>query len=243
MKIQLFLAISCFYASAPAFATTSGSGPSYDTLVSVGRTYCDRGESEKAHSPLNQAIKREPARPEAYVVLGFVYAVKGDYPASITAYEKARSRGTTERRLFVELATLYDVEKKYPQAVAVYRDYLAKNPADWDLRHELGLTLILSERFPEAITELKAVHKKFPKKIVPKRDLAYAYARSGEHPLARPLLEQAFPTTMPLKVLVDFVQTYSDPKAALHFFNRYAALPLDPAHERIKAHLQKLAAP
>jgi len=239
MKIQLLIALSCFYAPTEVMARTLD----YDSLVKVSRSYCESGKADKALGALDRAIKRAPNRPDAYVVQGFAFALKKEFTESIAAYEKGRALGSTDRRLFVELATLYDAQEQYKKATGVHRAWLTIQPNDQEVRHELGLTLILAGDLPNAIIELKNVVKALPKKGEPKRDLAYAYASGGHHELAFPLVEQAFPTSMPLPVLMDFIQTYSDPDLALGFFNRFARRPFDPAHQRIEAHLKKLTAP
>ena len=71
----------------------------------------------------------------------------------------------------------------------------------------------------------------------------YAFARAGHHDKAAPHLQALFPKSMQFELLLEFVQTYSSPKEAPVFFDRYAREPLDKRHQKIRDHLQGLAQP
>jgi tetratricopeptide (TPR) repeat protein len=216
---------------------------SYESLVKIARTYCDAGKADKALKPLKQAIAQSPKRPEAYGVLGYAHAMQRQLTQSAEAYENARQRGSRERRVFMELSSVYDVQKKYSEAIGVYRDFLKHFPKDHEMRHELGLSLILTDQVPEAIAELTTVVTQAPTQAAPRRDLAYAFARAGHHDKAAPHLQKLFPKSMEFGLLLEFVQTYSSPKEALIFFDRYAQKPLDERHQKIRAHLLGLTRP
>jgi len=216
---------------------------SYESLVKIGRTYCEAGKADKALKPLKQAIAQSPERPEAYGALGYAYAMQRNLVESAKAYESARQRGSRARRVFMELSSVYDVQKKYDKAIGVYRDFLKHFPKDYEMRHELGLSLILTDQLSEAIGELTTVVNQNPTEAAPRRDLAYAFARAGHHDKAAPHLQKLFPKSMEFGLLMEFVQTYSSPKKALAFFDRYAKKPLDERHQKIRAHLKGLTKP
>jgi len=224
----------------PSNATpTAAKAPvrSYESLVKIGRTYCDSGKAAKALKPLKQAIAQAPQRPEAYVVLGYSFAAQKKLNESTAAYEKARILGSKERRLFQELSSVYDVQEKYAAAIGIYRAWLKISPTDSEMRHDLSLSLLLAGQIPEAIELLQKVIAESDKPSQAQADLAYAYARSGQHAKAIVLLHKLYPKGLPYGLLIEFIQTYESPKQALDFFNRFAVKPLDKNHHKIRSHL------
>ena len=229
----------------PSNAPSSSASPaqskapkhSYDSLVEIGRTYCDSGKAANALKPLKRAIAQHPNRPEAYVVLGYSFAAQKQLAQSTQAYEKARFLGSKERRLFQELSSVYDVQEKYTDAIAVYRAWLKITPEDTEMQHELSLSLLLTGQTAEAIQLLKKVIAVVQKPNQARGDLAYAYARSGQHTKAVPLLKGLYPNGLSYSLLIEFVQTFENPEAALAFFDQFAVHPLDKNHKKIRAHL------
>lgn len=213
---------------------------SYESLVKIARLYCDSGKPKKAIKPLNQAIEMQPQRPDAYGVLGYSLAMQKKLKQSAQAYEKARSLGSQQRRLFQELSSVYDVQKEYQKAAKVYRDWIELNPDDTEMKHELSLSLLLINEFQESILLLQEITAKEDASQQARVDLAYAYARSGDHARALPLVRKLFVRGLPYGLLVEFLQTYEKPKSALIFFDEFARKPLDQKLQKLRKHLVKL---
>ena len=227
--------------SSPSSAQAKAPKRSYESLIKIGRAYCDAGKPQKAEKPLAQAIAQEPARPEAHGVLGYALAMQNNLKQSAAAYERARALGADERKIFQELSSVYDVQKEYNKAIQVYRDWLDSHPSDTEMKHELSLTLLLTDQLSEAIQLLTEVVEQSEMPSQAKTDLAYAYARSGQHDEAKSILTALFPKGLPYNLLIEFVQTFEKPKVALRFFDRFSIKPLDTKHQKIRTHLVGLA--
>ena len=99
--------------------------PTSDLMVLAARTYASTGDWSKAEEYLNKAVDLDPARLEAYLLLGQLYVSQHRTPAAIDEYQKVIERTPNSVPAHTILGMLYESQRQMPQAEKAYQKALS----------------------------------------------------------------------------------------------------------------------
>jgi len=98
------LAIMVFVAGCAVREQVTVEEVPYEKRLSMAEDYHEAGDVENAAAILNEAVAREPDRPEAYSMLGDIYYGSEDLEGAAREYRRAVERGNSNPTVFNNLA-------------------------------------------------------------------------------------------------------------------------------------------
>lgn len=102
------------------------------------------GHLDKAISNLDQAIKLDPSRIEAYLEMGQTYQERREIPKAIETYHRAISMVEKDPRPYVQAAAAYKESRDYRNAEYMLRQAAQFSPTDQSIRRQLAALVALN---------------------------------------------------------------------------------------------------
>jgi tetratricopeptide (TPR) repeat protein len=161
-------------------ASSSQSSPQVPTSSTPGsgsplheaQTLLQQGQFEQAKAILDEEVRRDPAKADAYDLLGIVYTSEKDFVHAHEAFDQALKIAPNSKTTHNNLGNLYVAEGKFDLAEKEFAGVLKAAPADRDANYNLGLLLMAKGNPLAAIQHFQSVR---PQSVETKLNLIRAY--------------------------------------------------------------------
>ncbi|HUL72425.1 MAG TPA: tetratricopeptide repeat protein [Vicinamibacterales bacterium] len=166
--------------------------PTSDNLILAARTYAAAGDLTKAEDALRKAVDADPARLEAYVLLGQLYATQRKLPAAIDEFRKVVERTPNSISANTLLGMLYDAQQQTAEAEKQYQKVLTLNPRAPVAANNLAWIYVASNRnLDEALQLAQTALQGLPDEPHVTDTLGWIYYRKDMAQQAVPYLESS----------------------------------------------------
>ncbi|HKV98477.1 MAG TPA: tetratricopeptide repeat protein [Vicinamibacterales bacterium] len=166
--------------------------PTSDGLILAARTYAAAGDLDKAEDALNKAVESDPARLEAYALLGQLYAMQRKIPAAIEQFKKVIERTPNSVGANTMLGMLYEAQQQTPEAEKQYVKVLSLNPRAAVAANNLAWLYVASNRnLDEALQLAQTALQSLPGEPHVTDTLGWIYYRKDLPAQAVPYLESS----------------------------------------------------
>jgi tetratricopeptide (TPR) repeat protein len=164
--------------------------PTSDLMVLAARTYAATGDAAKAEDYLNKAVDLDPARLEAYILLGQLYVSQHRTPAAIEQYEKVVQRTPNSVPGHTILGMLYESQRQMPEAEKAYQKALSVDSHAPVAANNLAWIYVASNRnLDEALQLAQTALQQLPDEPHVNDTLGWIYYRKDMAGRAVPYLE------------------------------------------------------
>jgi tetratricopeptide (TPR) repeat protein len=136
-----------------------------------------QGRFADAAEILQDQIKQNPSRIDAYNLLGIAYAGEKDYGRATDAFQQALKLAPKSIKTHNNLGNLYVSQQKFDLAEKEFRQVLTVAPANRDANYNLGLLLLVKGSPSAAIQYFQQVH---PLTVEARFNLVRAYLQAGK---------------------------------------------------------------
>ena len=149
--------------------------------VSLGKTYLEKGEIDKAVSAFTNAIELNDKDARIYLLRGNAYADKKNYEQAIDDYSKAIELNPEYAEAYNNRGYLYHIKHEYKKAIYDYSKVIEIDPENIQAHLFRGDAYSREKHYDKAISDYsKAIE------IAPDFSLAYtkrgdAYYRTGQY--------------------------------------------------------------
>jgi tetratricopeptide (TPR) repeat protein len=191
-------AVVLSFAAAPAAAQPSGRGGEDDSaaFVDEGRAALRKRDYHAAARALDEALRLNPRRLEAYVLRTAVYSAAGDHAAGVALMERAAALAPDDTDVLTALGTQLVLAGRAADGVPLLQRVVTREPARYDAQLVLGEHWHATGAWPEAITALEAYLAARPRELAGEDadhqvELADSYLRSRQPRRALALFETA----------------------------------------------------
>ena len=140
-----------------------------------------QGNFDQARQELQEQLKLNPSRIEAWNLLGIAYGGLKDYPHAVESLKQALRLSPSSAKTHTNLGNLYVTFNQLELGEKEFRRALTLSPGDRDANYNLGLLLIAKAAPAAAIPYLERVH---PPSLESRLNLIRAYLRAGRRALA-----------------------------------------------------------
>lgn len=177
--------------------------PTYDNLIALSAAYINNKTPHKAMSILQEAIKNEPQKPDAFNNLGVCYTMMGDYDngiknsqiavdlnnaidlyrnnlawakaekAKLVAFEKTPDSLKTVTQ-YIDHGLNYYNNQNYAVAIDIWKQGLGRFPTDHFLLNNVGSGLMMLDRPDQALAYFQKAVKVMPQDQLTKNNLEWA---------------------------------------------------------------------
>jgi tetratricopeptide (TPR) repeat protein len=143
--------------AAPAHAQRPGQGEDDSAaFVDEGRAALRKRDYARAGKALDEAIRINPRRLEAYVLRAAVYSAKQQHAAGVALMRKARALAPDDVEVMTALGTQLVLAGEPGEGVPLLRDVVAREPGRYDAHLVLGGHLHATGLWAEAVTAFEA---------------------------------------------------------------------------------------
>jgi len=164
--------------------------PTSDLMVLAARTYAATGDLAKAEEYLNKAVDLDPARLEAYMLLGQLYVAQHRTPAAIDQYQKIVQRTPNSVPAHTILGMLYESQRQLPEAEKAYQKALSVDSHAAVAANNLAWMYVSSNRnLDEALQLAQIALQQLPDEPHVNDTLGWIYYRKDMAGRAVPYLE------------------------------------------------------
>ena len=143
------------------------------------------GHFEEARKILEEQIKTNPSRVDAYNLLGIVYTNEKQFDHALTAFQQALKLAPNSTKTHNNIGDLYVAEQKLDLAEKEFTEVLSLAPANRDANYNLGLLELANGAPVKAIQHFQHVH---PATVEARLNLVRAYFQAKQ---AREALQTA----------------------------------------------------
>ena len=166
--------------------------PTSDLMVLAARTYASTGDLVKAEDCLHKAVDLDPARLEAYVLLGQLYISQHRLPAAIDEYQKVIVRTPNSVPAHTMLGMLYEAQRQLPEAEKSYQKALSVDSHAAVAANNLAWMYVSSNRnLDEALQLAQVALQALPDEPHVNDTLGWIYYRKDMAGRAVPYLESS----------------------------------------------------
>lgn len=170
-----------------ALKTGAGNGA---LQLLAGRTYAASGNMERAEQALRAAIELEPARLQAYNLLGLLYVSQKRLTEASENFQQIVSRNPSSVSAGTMLGMLHDTRGQVADAEKEYRRVLALDPQAAVAANNLAWIYVASNRNVSEASELaKTALRRLPDEPNVNDTLGWIYYRQGQFDMAIKHLE------------------------------------------------------
>jgi len=145
--------------------------------------------SESEHE-FRRALALNPNYADGHRALSVFLDVTGRHEEAIDEAKRARRLDPLSLRAALNLGLAYQGAGQYDLAIEEFRRSIQKDPNLADPHVDLGNGYVEKQMYAEGIDELRSATKLSHRQPLILSQLAYAYARSGQAPEARAILEE-----------------------------------------------------
>jgi tetratricopeptide (TPR) repeat protein len=150
------------------------------------------GKPDQAVSLLQDFIKKQSDRPDAYVALAQLYAETKRESDAVRVLQDAQSKFPADTTIPFQLGAVLDKQKKFADAESAFRQVLSKDPDNAQALNYLGYMLAdRGERLDESVGLLKKALEVEPDNGSYLDSLGWAYYKADKLDLAVTNLERA----------------------------------------------------
>jgi tetratricopeptide (TPR) repeat protein len=191
------IAVAIAVAAPVARAQPSGRGEDDSAgFVEEGRRALKKRDYKKAATALDEALRINPRRLEAYVLRTAVYSAQGDHAAGVTLMKRARELAPDDVDVQTALGTQLVLAGEVKDGVPLLEQVVAKVPRRYDAQLVLGEHWHATGRWPDAIAAFEAYFASRPDDLAgedPEHqiDLADSYLRYRQPAEALALFQKA----------------------------------------------------
>jgi tetratricopeptide (TPR) repeat protein len=172
-----------------ALSSVSPTGALY---ILAAQTYSVVGDAAKAEESLLKAIEIEPARLQAYSMLGLMYARQNRLPEAAAHFQQVITRNPSSVSAGTMLGMLHEARGQLGDAEKEYRRVLSLDPQSPIAANNLAWIYIASNRNVREATELaKTALRSLPDEPNVNDTLGWIYYKQGQFSLAVQHLEAA----------------------------------------------------
>jgi cellulose synthase operon protein C len=166
--------------------------PTGNFLVMSAQTYAASGNLARAEELLKQAIDLEPARLQAYGMLGGLYARQNRLDDAKDQFRKVIERNPQSVPAYTMLGMLSEAQKKTPEAEEHYKKVLAIDPRAPVAANNLAWIYASSDRhLDEALQLAQTAHQMVPDEPHINDTLGWVYVKKNMGSLAIQHLERS----------------------------------------------------
>ena len=162
----------------------------YQTYISRGNFYADKGQHDKAIEEYKNAIDLNPSDPIAYYMRGITYCKKGQYGKGIEDYNRAidlKPDKAIAYQIYVSRGEFYGNKGQHERAVEDLRKAIALNPENpraytklWRVHYNYGNVSKRKGQYDKAIEEYSAAIGLTPNNPHPYTGRGYIYILKGD---------------------------------------------------------------
>jgi predicted Zn-dependent protease len=141
----------------------------------------DSGKPQDAVAVLAGVLKRDPRNEQALIEMAMVQLIDLKQPGEALPFlQRAIDVNPRNPVVLSELVSLYEDQSKVDEGVGFLGDLYTKNPSSPELAHGMGQLLATAGRDGDAVPYLERAAQSPDYQVRAYRDLADAYARSGD---------------------------------------------------------------
>lgn len=164
-------------------------GESAQISVVLGLAQAEQGDFTAAVPLLERARRLDPAVPEAATALGVIHLRQGRLDESERAFRDAIAADPADAKAHQMLATVLELTNRPQEAIVALQRALRERPDFTDAKYLLGKVLLTQGAVSDAIVQLDAAARLAPEDAKIHYQLAQAYQRNGQAPLAEQQFE------------------------------------------------------
>ena len=132
------------------------SGPLYEPMLHLwAQTLLFLGLDDRALGVFRQVVQRNPARTEAWSVLGFLHAKRGELSEAIPAFDRALALSPDDAALCFNAAFAVQRAGDHARAIELMQRAIALDAKLDRAWYGLGLSLAHDGRLEEAVTSFR----------------------------------------------------------------------------------------
>jgi tetratricopeptide (TPR) repeat protein len=151
----------------------------FDALNGVFNLYAARGEFDKAHARVDQALAQKPNSPELHFLKGQIYGRQQDARGAEGEMRRALELDANFTPAFNALVALYINTNDPERALVALNDWATKRPEDATPYVLVGMVKDKQEKYAEANDAYKKALTLRPDDIFSANNLAWNYAEHG----------------------------------------------------------------
>jgi tetratricopeptide (TPR) repeat protein len=141
----------------------------------------DAGNPTEALAVLEDVLKRDPKNEQALVEMAMIQLLDLKQPdVALQTMQRVLDVNPSNQVVLSELVSLYEDQGKVEEGLGFLTDVYQRSPQSTDVAYGIGQLLTLSGRDAEAITFYEKAASGEGNEVRATRDLAEAYARSGD---------------------------------------------------------------
>jgi len=152
---------------------------SYDTYLTIALNEYQLKRLSGMESYLNQAIKKDPSRHEAYGYLAKIQYDQFQLYKALENYKKAISLAEDKKVYRVNLANCYSHMDKYKKALKVFKQAVMDDPNYSKAHSGMAMCLLMLERHEEALAAIEKALETDPQEPFNYMNKAYILSSSA----------------------------------------------------------------
>jgi len=150
------------------------------------------GKADQGIALLEEAVKKHPGDPIAYISLAQVYSDADKGAQAVRVLQDAQTKFPSDNGVAFELGAVFDKQKKFAEAESAFRQVLGRDPENATALNYLGYMLAeRGERLDESVNYLKKALEIDPENGSFLDSLGWAYFKSDKLDLAEDNLRRA----------------------------------------------------
>jgi tetratricopeptide (TPR) repeat protein len=168
--------------AAAAYAAAQSVNPRADLMVRRAAALLNSGATAEAMAMLQDAMKRNPERPDAALLYLLAHAQRQtkDLDAASATAERLRKTYPDDIRGLYAMAAVLESKAQYAEAAAVLKDLIARAPDDASLVYQYAHALDKGGRAADAEAALRGLLARDPRDANALNSLGYMFAERGE---------------------------------------------------------------
>jgi len=139
-----------------------GAGESAEARLLIGTTKFAANDFTGALEDLRQAVKLNPALPDAYTYYGLALFSKGEMEESKKAFQTALSQDPNNFEANLHIGIMFRQDQDTEHALPYIRKALSLRPGNVSVRYQLALIMLAQNKEESARDELEAIVKEAP---------------------------------------------------------------------------------
>lgn len=151
-----------------------------EAQVNLGLTYAAQGRHVAAEAAYKEALKSEPASPQAWYNLALALIRRDRREEAIASLETAVTHDSAYAEAWYNLGVLYARDGREDKAIAAYRKALDIRPHYPEARLNLAVRYAKIDRYIQAVEEYRALLDEDDTYSLAWRNLGFAYLALGK---------------------------------------------------------------
>jgi len=145
----------------------------------LGLIYTDRGDTDKATTHFEQAIREHPQQIDLYINLAKIVQ-KDDTPRALNLCQQALQKDPDSEPAHNAIAEQFYLDRDYTSALKHYQAVQKISPQSLEASFNLGRTYFALDKSADAIKHYQSVLQQSPQHINTLNNLAKVYDRNGQ---------------------------------------------------------------